>query len=828
MKQLFNCFKIKLLFFCCKTIMMSLESLLTLFLLIIIIHLSNSSNKTIIEIHSITTLNGGTTGTSIIPIQRMVLHKLNNSNNMLPNHTLKLCLHDAEGESVEAMAESIKIKLALDNITSNKIISPIVLGCPWSAFSWYTSRALELFHFSQISCAATSVQLSKRKSFFRTIVNDALQGNALVQLCKTFHWTEFGVIYANDNYGINLNKVIELEAAKYNFTVHSRQYIHNDSGSINDAAQFIKNSNIAITILIVKGSDIKSTFDALNRLGLWGFPYFYIGVDSWYDKSDIKMENITNYVNGYVGTFPGYPALFTPNAFEQIYHSNDSALIYNKSVEIHSDIMKYWTKVYKANKTLVYNRTTPEAFANYAYDATMVLIRALDIFDRNYSLNKYLIGNNSNLSFVSEKLKTIIINDNFFSATGKVNFDNNGDRLDGFWVFGNFYNGSMNIIGGVHQQNESIVKLEINQSNMHWPDDFKNRIPLSSLEPKVEREKIHKIAFGVITFSAIVSLILALSFVFKACISRRHQSKLDFIMCFGCIMSYIGIIVYGMLVWCVDKYDKYTSLFDIGCSINLYIFCMVFTLSIIPLFARPYLFHKILRDKGLGLDDNKLSDLILKALGIDIVILFIFGVIEIIVFYGYNVKLIAYQFKNSGIYGKSDDGEDYYYNVYFYPQCVSLASKWSEIMIAVYCVILIYKFLEMYHAMAAFQGKPFFCIVCSILMAYFCTDSKYYISMTIHYCVVSVFILITTNSVIVLPRVYGIFFDLELLNKHINDQSTTKDDHETTTQTITTLNPHKESKEVNCLMNIDLEKIKHETTDETEDAHTYLYVDKIL
>ena len=390
--------------------------------------------------------------------------------------------------------------------------------------------------------------------------------------------------------------------------------------------------------------------------------------------------------------------------------------------------------MYTINKTLVYNRSTLEAYTHYAYDAIMTLVKALDVFDKRYSLTKYL---NRNLSFVSETLKKIIIEEiEFIGASGNVRFDSNGDRLDGFWVFGNFHNGSMNIFGGISQHSSSEnASITIDINKVHWPHDFGNRNPLSSLEPKIKLSKINKIAFCLISLMSCISILIALLFVVKACLYRR-VNKMDIIMCIGCILSYVGIIIYGILEYCVER-GRDNILFDIGCNINLCLFCIVFTLSIIPLFAKPYLFHKILKGKGLGLNDHKLSNLIIKkALRIDFGILFIFAIVQMISFYGYgNIQLLSYEFIESET-KQSNDDEGYSYIAYYYPQCVSLSNehKWKEIMISIYCIILIWKFLEIYYAMTAFRAKAFLCIVCIILIVsiwYVLSDTKTYTSMTI-------------------------------------------------------------------------------------------------
>ena len=133
----------------------------------------------------------------------------------------------------------------------------------------------------QISESATSPALadnSKYASFFRTIGSDNLQGKRLVELCKEFGWKRIGVIYQNDNYGQNFNRVIGEEADNNGIEVHSRQYKVGDNTSINDSADFIQASNtdedpLYVTILIMQGRDIK-TF--IQRFESKLYPYYFV------------------------------------------------------------------------------------------------------------------------------------------------------------------------------------------------------------------------------------------------------------------------------------------------------------------------------------------------------------------------------------------------------------------------------------------------------------------------------------------------------------------------------------------------------------------------
>lgn len=267
----------------------------------------HTNNKTIIKIYAIsTTTENGLAGQSIVPAQNISINDTNNNPDILPNHHLILQLLECDGNPTNALKHAVGI--ITENMSNNKnenvIICPIIMGPPWSSFAIRTSPVLGAYNYGQISSSATSIVLSDNNLYpfsYRTVPSDALQGKALVELAKEFEWTKLGVIYFDDNYGINLSKVIVDTALKYDIKVLKTHYTLNDDTSFESVANFVKENKLYITIIISKAKDVSEMLKYFDNIGILGYPYYYIGVDSWFDSSDITRAGLQDRTKYFIG-----------------------------------------------------------------------------------------------------------------------------------------------------------------------------------------------------------------------------------------------------------------------------------------------------------------------------------------------------------------------------------------------------------------------------------------------------------------------------------------------------------------------------------------------
>uniref|UniRef100_W5LLL8 Olfactory receptor C family, q14 n=1 Tax=Astyanax mexicanus TaxID=7994 RepID=W5LLL8_ASTMX len=139
------------------------------------------------------------------------IDEINRNPNLLPNITLGYHLYD----NCVKLAVAFRAATALISGTDQTLHSldctgspPVIgiVGDPGSTHSIAISSVLGLFRVPMVSYFATCSCLSNRHqypSFFRTIPSDDFQVRAIVQILKRFGWTWVGLVYSDDDYGIN-------------------------------------------------------------------------------------------------------------------------------------------------------------------------------------------------------------------------------------------------------------------------------------------------------------------------------------------------------------------------------------------------------------------------------------------------------------------------------------------------------------------------------------------------------------------------------------------------------------------------------------------------
>ncbi|KAL1256614.1 hypothetical protein QQF64_012159 [Cirrhinus molitorella] len=139
------------------------------------------------------------------------IDEINKNPNLLPSITLGYHLYDNCVMLGMAFRAAISLASGTEESFSNLNCTgppPVIgiVGDSSSTVSIAISSILGLFRVPIVSHYATCSCLSNRKkypSFFRTIPSDAFQVRAMVQILKYFGWTWVGLIYSDDDYGVN-------------------------------------------------------------------------------------------------------------------------------------------------------------------------------------------------------------------------------------------------------------------------------------------------------------------------------------------------------------------------------------------------------------------------------------------------------------------------------------------------------------------------------------------------------------------------------------------------------------------------------------------------
>lgn len=602
---------------------------------IILISISSAQDDDTINIYAISNLQI-TYGRIIVAAQKLAFEYINNNEpNLLTNYNLNLTLLDAEEDTTVALQHVFDIMNTIEdevdsNLNLTDIILPVVLGCPYSSLSSTTAPALAAINWAQISSTATSISLSDQSrypSFYRSIAADSLQSAGIIGLLEHFGWTKFAIIYVNDVYGIYLGieimRLASIHPSKV-FEVSPIAYTSEDIESIQSAVTQLKLSDKFIVVLLVHEVDISPLFNELADNDRWGYPYYYIGVDAWFDDTVIERRDIAKFSQGYLGTAPWGSHMLQSSD----YTHRDLKQIYNDSHAKYELFNNLWKSKYEQDPQFVYNISTPSALSSYGFDSAYTVAYILQ-----YILDKYGKLDGDLLRINSTEMNGIITNKiGFVGTTGNVSYKDNGDRDKALFAYGNIMEDNQISWVGYFSDYYNVTYLSFD--NIIWPKDFtdKGMIPRSDVLITDSLMTINENLFITFTFFSSVSMIIAIIYMILTLkyrgekIMRAASWKLNLVSCSGCIIAYIYVILIGLNE--SQNYSR-TQLNGI-CAVIPWLLCIAFTLVFMPLFLKTYrvgiIFTKIL--KKIVLTDGVLLIAVGCCVMIDILLLTIFTAIS--------------------------------------------------------------------------------------------------------------------------------------------------------------------------------------------------------
>ncbi|XP_048121046.1 extracellular calcium-sensing receptor-like [Alosa alosa] len=139
---------------------------------------------------------------------RLAVEEINNSKDLLPNHTLGYKIFDSCATPVTAQRAVLAVLNGEDSRENTMCsgTSPLlaIIGESGSSQSIVVSRTLQPFRIPMISYFSTCSCLSDRTqfpTFFRVVPSDDYQVKAVAQLLKHFGWTWIGVVTEDHDYG---------------------------------------------------------------------------------------------------------------------------------------------------------------------------------------------------------------------------------------------------------------------------------------------------------------------------------------------------------------------------------------------------------------------------------------------------------------------------------------------------------------------------------------------------------------------------------------------------------------------------------------------------
>ena len=491
----------------------------------------------------------------------------------------------------------------------------------------------------------------------RTIPSDILQAKGLVYLCREYDWDYINIVHVEDAYGERLSLEIQEIADNYDIRAkrislsYEQDEVELSKQSFEDAAKAINASDSFVSILIIHSTNLSALFfDALREEGVMGYPYYYIAVDSWLDNGALDDMNVTEY--GFIGTAPGAVSMLDITQ----YNENDANFEdISEAYEISQNLLNLHYERYALDNGSYKEPST--ALAN-RYDAVFVLAHAIEVMDQiGFNWIEMVRSNDEILlnQTIWELNRIIVNNVSFIGATGRLAFNQYGDRIEGIYFIGNVAEeGYVEFTGYFYEDPDGELVVYFNKFDIIFPPEFEAKGIYPVPEPYFEYELetidsaislVMIISLGISILNAAVCIIYLIH-KRKDRVIKAASWKMNIIMCIGAILMYMTGILYAMDegfdflpdVSCSgeDSCDENDGFMDnkktwtIMCESRASTGMIAFTLIFMPLFAKTYrlsvVFKSILQKKKF--QDFKLFCLVFIAILVDIILLTVLSIIQ--------------------------------------------------------------------------------------------------------------------------------------------------------------------------------------------------------
>eukprot|EP01084_Bolivina_argentea_P205204 350604_1 len=579
----------------------------------------------------------------------------------------------------------------------NNINVPIILGPEFSTVVIASYPLASAFNFIQISSGATSTTLSDESynSFFRTIPNDKIQAKALILLCQHFGWNSIGILYINHDNFIYLQKDIATFGDQYNISTQSFGFVDEDHTTLHHAVDAMKESGLYIFILLLY--DYEIIYNETRKADIAGYPYYYIGNEAIFSAGA---------ANGMIGTCPWSASI--DDIFAYPYPVNESSVIYKHF---------YMSWLSEIDSFENYGITNPSVQAVYSYDAATVLIKAIDKYIEVNDIKN--MTQYEQMIFNEEEFKNIMKDIWFIGLSGNVSFYENGDRCGALYSFCNVdpETGTLNKVGFMVDDDKN--QIQLNDSNIYWPLDFRknNVIPQSEYREYLGIASFSSLPIVIWCFCGLSMLIsvfyvIGLLYYRERNIIRASQWKLNVLMIFGTICTYVTIIIWG-----IDESFPYNNRdnpdyfnWNILCNARIILLNLSFSFIFTPLLCKMYRIKRIFNFKleyvHISAERMAIYNLIYVIAEIIVIFIVIFTVPNYRIYtksiYDTETHFIEY-------YGSCTAGDYYfiYFIVIFLPKIICIG----------YCVIISVSVYSTVTMMKFNEGlKIIFCVLLSSLL----------------------------------------------------------------------------------------------------------------
>ncbi|XP_048025419.1 extracellular calcium-sensing receptor-like isoform X2 [Megalobrama amblycephala] len=237
------------------------------------------------------------------------IDEINNNPHLLPNITLGYQIYDNCLRLGVAFRGATALVSGTEETFSDlncKGPPPVIgiIGDPGSTHSIAISSVLGLFRLPMISYYATCSCLSDRKkypSFFRTIPSDAFQVQAMVQILNHFGWTWVGLLYSDDDYGINAAQSFYQDVQEFGGCVAFSEILPNvnNQKEIQRIVGIIQGSTAKVVVVFSTSSYLLPVVDEMVLKNVTGRQW--IASEAWATSPVLLASRLKSVLGGTLG-----------------------------------------------------------------------------------------------------------------------------------------------------------------------------------------------------------------------------------------------------------------------------------------------------------------------------------------------------------------------------------------------------------------------------------------------------------------------------------------------------------------------------------------------
>ncbi|XP_078384113.1 extracellular calcium-sensing receptor-like [Oculina patagonica] len=426
------------------------------------------------------------------------IEKINNDSNLLPNISLGYDIRDY-CENV-TKASRLTYELLKDqcgaNVTQNKLKkkSIVALIGPFeSRTALVIGGFLQMLNVSAISGTTVSPELSSYtyKHLYRTVPPDTFLAKAIADIIEHFNWSYVAAVGLDDSYGRNgiWSLVSEAASRKNPFCIAMTEFIRHETqfpSMVGIVNKLKRQENIKVVVLWIYGSYQSNFFTEVSRQNITGRIWLLTEVD--FDSNPTVGKFISPGFSTLHGSLGFHPHNFNDAGFQKYLKD---LLIHDRSKENKQNLSEWWNEIEKLKCNCLARTTKVDSkirqnercsqaivdeiynpYIPYTIDAVYSVAHALDILRQETNLtSNWDKAHNMNLGDVQRLLRRV----DFTGLTGKIKFDELGDRDSSFYDIVNLQEvrqGDVNGITQVHvgewqERGEHAKKLRFHE-NIRW------------------------------------------------------------------------------------------------------------------------------------------------------------------------------------------------------------------------------------------------------------------------------------------------------------------------------------------------------------------------